>query len=633
MGLDLQGTSLLDVFTRSVILTWLVSHCMNPDILSCSWRVSTRDPNEMYKLSTKKAGRDGLAKAPTKFKCPMTGLTAVLPTKKSSSSPLSTDKHISFDNDFPVSMACPHMRQEAIRRNSNDTTSTHLTSSSSHTVSTVSCGRTKTSETGSLSATVTKKLFPYHALVNSDFIILQVGRDLPRVLHSTEHELVGRHLDEVFEITKPIDAEWSWDWLRKLEDQSFSVEPAQLSADCSELNFKTSVVLVNDDPAEAMLIMCPDANNLEDLRDMGLTLSDFPIHGSHREVVFLREHLSTQMNNALNMEKLQVKSLAKEKALLESLLPVHAAEGLRKGRTVEPILHNNVTMFFSDVVGFTNICDQLYPWEVISMLNRLYWVMDHLSLKFKLFKVETIGDAYVCCSGLPQADEQHAENVANFAIAVSHCCKQVLSPVDRRPIQLRIGIHTGPCASGVVGVTNPRYCVFGDTVNTTSRHESTGEPGKVHCSEETCKELKRTAPENFKLVERGLVEMKGKGQLRTFWLTAKAANKAVNRAALTRLNVEVKKLLQETSFESHVQSSDGSSGDPVQQLESHSCHSLRKTKVATAINDVGISIEKGKELPRAERLESSKCRKSGTVLSDHKKIRDRGESKQSMFFL
>jgi len=211
-----------------------------------------------------------------------------------------------------------------------------------------------------------------------------------------------------------------------------------------------------------MLIMSPEASNLEDLMKMELTLSDLPVHGDYRDAVFLREHLSSQMNNALKMEKLS-KSLTREKQLLESLLPQHAADGLRAGKQVEPRLHQNVTLFFSDIVGFTNICKQIYPWDVIGMLNRLYCVMDFLALKFKLFKIETIGDAYVCCSGLPQSDEQHAENVANFAIAVMHCCRQVLSPVSQEPIQLRIGIHTGPAASGVVGTTNPRYCVFGDS--------------------------------------------------------------------------------------------------------------------------------------------------------------------------
>ena len=108
-------------------------------------------------------------------------------------------------------------------------------------------------------------------------------------------------------------------------------------------------------------------------------------------------------------------------------------------------------MFFSDIVGFTDICNEIYPWEVIAMLNRLYLLMDILAKHFQLFKVETIGDAYVCCSGLPHSDIQHARRVANFAIAVQHFSKLVLSPVDHKPIRLRIGIHTGSCASGVVG--------------------------------------------------------------------------------------------------------------------------------------------------------------------------------------
>jgi len=205
-------------------------------------------------------------------------------------------------------------------------------------------------------------------------------------------------------------------------------------------------------------------------------------------------------------------------------------------------------MFFSDIVGFTTICKQIYPWDVIAMLNRLYCVMDFLALRFKLYKVETIGDAYVCCSGLPESDDRHAENVANFAVAVLRCCKQVLSPVDDTPISLRIGIHTGPCASGVVGMTNPRYCVFGDTVNTTSRHESTGLPGRIHCSQTTRAELKQSAEGNFLFEKRGLVEMKGKGEVLTYWLEGSKNNELVNEAALQKLEIEVKDLLEKTDF-------------------------------------------------------------------------------------
>jgi len=451
-----------------------------------SWRVSTKDPSEMYKLAVKKGCGDSTSN--TNLKCPMSGITVAIPTPLSADTPFPTVKRHTSDSELLTSMQMVFSGMPLLRRQSTDvstdTTCTQVTGTSGYSqTSTLS-----QAEPGGLSASVTKKLFPFHVVVNCDFLITHVGKDLPRTLKTTEEDLIGQHIEEVFQITKPDNAEWNWEWLRILDDQCFFLAPVPSSAACSRLKFKASATVTNDE-MEAMLILSPEANNLEELRNMDLTLTDLPVHGSHRDAIFLREHLRTQTNNALSMEKLS-KSLAKEKALLESLLPLHAAEGLRMGRTVEPMLHDNVTLFFSDVVGFTNICKQISPWEVISMLNRLYYVMDHLNLKFNLFKVETIGDAYVCCSGLPEADEQHAEKVANFAVAVSHCCKQILSPIDGHPMELRIGIHTGICVSGVVGVTNPRYCVFGDTVNTAARHESTGEPGKLHCSQKTCTELR-----------------------------------------------------------------------------------------------------------------------------------------------
>jgi len=320
------------------------------------------------------------------------------------------------------------------------------------------------------------------------------------------------------------------------------------------LRFKASVVITEEGNSnQAMLIMTPDAKNLDELRDMNLTLSDLPVHDAHRDAVFLREHLSTQMNNALKMEKL-TRSLETEKKLLESMLPFHAANGLREGKKVEPRMHDNVTMFFSDIVGFTNICKNIYPHDVIVLLNRLYCVMDYLANKFGLFKIETIGDAYVCCSGLPDDNDNHAVNVANFAIAVSHCSRLVASPIGTRkePIELRIGIHSGPCASGIVGTVNPRYCVFGDTVNTAARHEQTGSPGRIHCSNATKGLLFAPGAANgsmYKIEERGLVEMKGKGSQTTYWLSASEDNQLVNSKALHELDEEVSQLLQSTNFD------------------------------------------------------------------------------------
>jgi class 3 adenylate cyclase len=167
---------------------------------------------------------------------------------------------------------------------------------------------------------------------------------------------------------------------------------------------------------------------------------------------------------------------------------------------VKPKIHSSVTTFFFDIVGFTSICKEISPCQVIDMLNQLCGIMDFLAGTINLFKLETIGDAYVCPGGLPTKDSNHTINVANFAVAVQHCCQKVISPFDKQPIQLRIGIHSDEAASGIVGVTNPRYCVFGDTVNTTARHESTGEPDRVHCSQATMMELESKAFNQFTIL-------------------------------------------------------------------------------------------------------------------------------------
>lgn len=163
----------------------------------------------------------------------------------------------------------------------------------------------------------------------------------------------------------------------------------------SIIRFKASMFRLSSH--QVLFTLTPDAKNVTDLRAMGLTLSDLPLSGCQRDALFLGEHIAKEVSRAHELDKLTKKLTERDlsKVLLNSMLPEKVAEALIKGKTVEPVLHENVTLFFSDVVGFTTICDKVEPWDVIDMMNQLFSVMDYLASHFDLYKVETVGDGYM----------------------------------------------------------------------------------------------------------------------------------------------------------------------------------------------------------------------------------------------
>uniref|UniRef100_A0A7N9AUJ3 Guanylate cyclase n=1 Tax=Mastacembelus armatus TaxID=205130 RepID=A0A7N9AUJ3_9TELE len=208
------------------------------------------------------------------------------------------------------------------------------------------------------------------------------------------------------------------------------------------------------------------------------------------------------------------------------LLPGPVVRSLKETGRVEPELFEEVTIYFSDIVGFTTLCHYSTPMEVVDMLNDIYKNFDGILDHHDVYKVETIGDAYMVASGLPKRNgTRHAVDIAHMALDILALVGTFeLQHLPGIPLWIRIGVHSGPCAAGVVGKKMPRYCLFGDTVNTASRMESTGLPLRIHVSQSTINILQRTDCK-FEYEKRGETYLKGKGKEMTYWLTGVTGGK------------------------------------------------------------------------------------------------------------
>ncbi|XP_026329867.1 receptor-type guanylate cyclase Gyc76C-like [Hyposmocoma kahamanoa] len=237
------------------------------------------------------------------------------------------------------------------------------------------------------------------------------------------------------------------------------------------------------------------------------------------------EELVSERTRLLNEEK------QKTEDLLHRMLPKSVARKLTRGEGVEPESFDSVTIYFSDIVGFTSMSAESTPLQVVNFLNDLYTVFDRIIRGYDVYKVETIGDAYMVVSGLPiRNNDRHVGEIASMALELLSAAKS--HKISHRPnetLKLRIGVHTGAVVAGVVGLTMPRYCLFGDTVNTASRMESNGEPLRIHISPSCKQALDKIG--GYVTEPRGTIPIKGKGQLQTYWLVG-ATEKAIQKRAV-----------------------------------------------------------------------------------------------------
>lgn len=203
--------------------------------------------------------------------------------------------------------------------------------------------------------------------------------------------------------------------------------------------------------------------------------------------------------------------------LLLNILPAEVAEELKAKGSAEAQQIDEVTVLFTDFKGFTQLSEKLTPKELVAEINECFSAFDYIMEKHGVEKIKTIGDAYMAAGGLPTANNTHAENVVNAALEIqtfmqNHKAKKLAA--QELFFEIRIGIHTGPVVAGIVGVKKFAYDIWGDTVNTASRMESSGEVGKVNISETTFALVK----DKFNCVHRGKVQAKGKGEIDMYFV-------------------------------------------------------------------------------------------------------------------
>jgi adenylate cyclase len=209
---------------------------------------------------------------------------------------------------------------------------------------------------------------------------------------------------------------------------------------------------------------------------------------------------------------------ARAEALLLNILPTDTAERLKSGERVIADGADDVSVLFVDLVGSTSLAAALPPGDLVALLNDVFSAFDDLADQYGLEKIKTVGDAYIAVGGLPRPDPDHLTSAADLALAIRDEIRRYVVP-GIGPLEIRLGLHTGPVVAGVIGKRKFSYDIWGDTVNIASRMESTGIPGEIQVTTEVRERLNQ----DFEFEQRGTIDIKGKGQMHTFLLKARAS--------------------------------------------------------------------------------------------------------------
>ncbi len=206
--------------------------------------------------------------------------------------------------------------------------------------------------------------------------------------------------------------------------------------------------------------------------------------------------------------------------LLLNILPAEVAEELKDKGSAAARHFDDVTVLFTDFVGFTQISERMDPQALIDELHTCFKTFDEITGRYHIEKIKTIGDAYLAVCGLPIADAEHAAKVVNAAIEIMDFMQKRHEKLGGKTFEIRIGIHSGSVVAGIVGVKKFAYDIWGDTVNTAARMEQSSEPGKINISGTTYALVKN----KFKCEYRGEIDAKNKGMMKMYYVSSPVAS-------------------------------------------------------------------------------------------------------------
>ncbi|CAH8459714.1 unnamed protein product [Schistosoma rodhaini] len=415
-------------------------------------------------------------------------------------------------------------------------------------------------------------LLPFHLLIDKNLIIQSAGQRLLEFQPTLINTMFQEHFVIMLPIMKPL-----FDRIMMFSSSTFKIglkmDERKINESHKSILYLKGQMIYIKEWSMLLFIGKPNFSETKSFIDFGLNLHDINLYDIKVEKMIIGDIVSKNLLVLLEKQKRKSKQLSKiarkldeqrkkTYQLLEQCLPKEVAQQISQGKHASETMkaYDSVTICFTKVVNFSNYSSRMCPHKIVDILNQMYTLYDSMTESHNVYKIETINDSYMLVSGAPSPSSFHSAHIIEMALDILKVTKQHLfwpseafsdnstgtQDEQNIPLQLYIGCHTGPIVAGIVGFKSPRYCLFGDTVNTANRMMSTGLPDTVHISSDLANNLFNYP---YILEYRGEQTIKGKGKMTTYFVKGRKENFTMTDTT-TGEELNFRKLLKE-DIENH----------------------------------------------------------------------------------